>query len=265
MPTLNWIGKASVVKHHQEVPLRLLEPMPEHSCGCPADNGNLIVRGDNLHALKALLPRYAGQVRCIYIDPPYNTGEERGLERVEAEYPLGLADPTCPVTFIITQKALAEGWDCPFAYCLVSMASLHSATAVEQILGQRSRVRSDPPMPLPPSCKRPRSVARQRSRSFRPLRNSVNTSRSRGWLCADADRSKVNSGLIRVKRLTAIALVPRSRFAVIGDSAGFREMFRATRRTVGRARATVGCRVPVAPPRPLGHRSRRRSREDRIA
>jgi len=105
VPTLNWIGKASVVKHHQEVPLRLLEPMPEHSCGCPADNGNLIVRGDNLHALKALLPRYAGQVRCIYIDPPYNTGEERGLERVEAEYPLGLADPTCPVTFIITQAA----------------------------------------------------------------------------------------------------------------------------------------------------------------
>jgi len=75
VPTLNWIGKASVVKHHQEVPLRLLEPMPEHSCG-PADSGNLIVQGDNLHALKALLPRYAGQVRCIYIDPPYNTGNE---------------------------------------------------------------------------------------------------------------------------------------------------------------------------------------------
>ena len=64
------------------------------------------------------------------------TGEERGLEQIEAEYKLGLADPTCPVTFIITQKALAEGWDCPFAYCLVSMASLHSATAVEQILGR---------------------------------------------------------------------------------------------------------------------------------
>lgn len=70
MPTLNWIGKEAVVKHHKEVPFRLLEPVPELSCG-DADSGNLIVQGDNLHALKALLPRYAGQVKCIYIDPPY--------------------------------------------------------------------------------------------------------------------------------------------------------------------------------------------------
>lgn len=75
MPTLNWIGKEAVVKHHTEVPFRLLEPVPELSCG-PADAGNLIVQGDNLHALKALLPRYAGKVKCIYIDPPYNTGNE---------------------------------------------------------------------------------------------------------------------------------------------------------------------------------------------
>jgi hypothetical protein len=75
MPELNWIGKAAVVKHHKEVPFRLLETDPELSCGDP-DSGNLIVEGDNLHALKALLPRYAGQVKCIYIDPPYNTGNE---------------------------------------------------------------------------------------------------------------------------------------------------------------------------------------------
>jgi adenine-specific DNA-methyltransferase len=75
MPTLNWIGKEAVVKHHKDVPYRLLEPMPELSCGETA-SGNLIVQGDNLHALKALLPRYAGQVKCIYIDPPYNTGNE---------------------------------------------------------------------------------------------------------------------------------------------------------------------------------------------
>jgi site-specific DNA-methyltransferase (adenine-specific)/adenine-specific DNA-methyltransferase len=75
MPTLNWIGKEAVVKHHKEVPFRLLEPVPELSCG-RADSGNLIVQGDNLDALKALLPRYAGQVKCIYIDPPYNTGNE---------------------------------------------------------------------------------------------------------------------------------------------------------------------------------------------
>lgn len=75
MPTLNWIGKEAVVKHHKDVPFRLLEPVPELSCG-DTQSGNLIVQGDNLYALKALLPRYAGQVKCIYIDPPYNTGNE---------------------------------------------------------------------------------------------------------------------------------------------------------------------------------------------
>jgi len=75
MPELNWIGKSAVVTHHKEVPFRLLEPDPDLSCGDP-DSGNLIVEGDNLHALKALLPRYAGKIKCIYIDPPYNTGNE---------------------------------------------------------------------------------------------------------------------------------------------------------------------------------------------
>jgi len=75
MPTLNWIGKEAVIKHHRDVPTRLLEPVAELSCG-DANSGNLIVQGDNLHALKALLPRYAGKVKCIYIDPPYNTGNE---------------------------------------------------------------------------------------------------------------------------------------------------------------------------------------------
>ena len=81
MPTLNWIGKEAVVKHRKDVPFRLLEPVPELSLSSPRGSegdfgGNLIVQGDNLHALKALLPRYAGQVKCIYIDPPYNTGNE---------------------------------------------------------------------------------------------------------------------------------------------------------------------------------------------
>ncbi|MGK2915354.1 MAG: DEAD/DEAH box helicase [Porticoccaceae bacterium] len=64
------------------------------------------------------------------------TSDERGLEQVETDYPLGIRDPACPVKFVITQRALAEGWDCPFAYILVSMASLSSATAVEQLLGR---------------------------------------------------------------------------------------------------------------------------------
>jgi DNA modification methylase len=79
VPVLHWIGKDAVVRHHREVPYRLLEAVPELSCPAidPASpDENLIVQGDNLHALKALLPRFAGQVKCIYIDPPYNTGTD---------------------------------------------------------------------------------------------------------------------------------------------------------------------------------------------
>jgi site-specific DNA-methyltransferase (adenine-specific)/adenine-specific DNA-methyltransferase len=75
MPTLEWIGKKAVVNHHREVPYRLLKCDPNLSVGDPG-SGNLLVQGDNLLALKALLPYYAGQVKCIYIDPPYNTGNE---------------------------------------------------------------------------------------------------------------------------------------------------------------------------------------------
>ena len=72
MPTLEWIGKSKVINHHQEVPFRVLERKysfdenGEHS----EDNGsdNMIIRGDNLEALKALLPRYEGRVKCIYIE-----------------------------------------------------------------------------------------------------------------------------------------------------------------------------------------------------
>ena len=75
MPTLNWIGKSAVVAHHKQVPFRLLKGRDDLSVGDP-HSGNLLVQGDNLEALKALLPYYAGQVKCIYIDPPYNTGNE---------------------------------------------------------------------------------------------------------------------------------------------------------------------------------------------
>ena len=75
MPTLDWIGKKAVLNHHNEVPFHLLKEEAELSVGDPG-NGNLLVEGDNLLALKALLPYYAGRVKCIYIDPPYNTGKE---------------------------------------------------------------------------------------------------------------------------------------------------------------------------------------------
>ena len=80
MPTLEWIGKDKVVNHHLEVPFRVLERKYsfDENGQHDEDNGseNMIIRGDNLEALKALLPRYEGCVKCIYIDPPYNTGNE---------------------------------------------------------------------------------------------------------------------------------------------------------------------------------------------
>lgn len=76
MPTLDWIGKKAVLNHHREVPYHLLKCDRKLSVGDPG-SGNLLVEGDNLVALKALLPYYAGQVKCIYIDPPYNTGNEK--------------------------------------------------------------------------------------------------------------------------------------------------------------------------------------------
>lgn len=74
MATLNWIGKEAVVNHDKEVPFKLLKKVPSASVG--KESKNLIVHGDNLEALKALMPFYKGKVKCIYIDPPYNTGNE---------------------------------------------------------------------------------------------------------------------------------------------------------------------------------------------
>ncbi len=75
MPTLNWIGKDKVVNHHLDVPFRTLERQYTFAPS-GQDDGNMIIHGDNLEALKALLPQYEGRIRLIYIDPPYNTGNE---------------------------------------------------------------------------------------------------------------------------------------------------------------------------------------------
>lgn len=77
MPTLNWIGKDKVVNHHLDVPFRTLEKQYTFVPNGGDDDGNMIIHGDNLDALKALLPMYEGRVKCIYIDPPYNTGNEK--------------------------------------------------------------------------------------------------------------------------------------------------------------------------------------------
>lgn len=80
MPELNWVGKANVITHHMDVPFRVLDRQYsfDESGQHSHDNGspNMVIHGDNLEALKALLPQYEGRIDCIYIDPPYNTGNE---------------------------------------------------------------------------------------------------------------------------------------------------------------------------------------------
>jgi len=92
MPTLNWIGKEKVINHHRDVPFKILE----HKYGFNETNGevtntvnsgNKIIHGDNLEALKSLLPEYEGKIKCIYIDPPYNTGNENWVYNDNVNHP----------------------------------------------------------------------------------------------------------------------------------------------------------------------------------
>jgi len=76
MPTLNWIGKDDALSH-----------------GDDADDGNIIVQGDNLHALKALLPKYAGKVRCIYIAPPTPSTSDNDYEPFPDQHPTDRRSP----------------------------------------------------------------------------------------------------------------------------------------------------------------------------
>ena len=73
MPLLHWLTRDDDIHAAAQTPYRLLEEVASQSLG-DRDAGNMLIQGDNLDALKALLPYYAGRVKCIYIDPPYNTG-----------------------------------------------------------------------------------------------------------------------------------------------------------------------------------------------
>lgn len=78
MPILTWVGKDKVVNHHHDVPFRVLDKQYGFNASSGEDkpNGNRIIHGDNLEVLKSLVPEFEGKVNCIYIDPPYNTGNE---------------------------------------------------------------------------------------------------------------------------------------------------------------------------------------------
>ena len=92
MPKLDWIGRDKVINHHQDVRFRVLD----HKYGFTevegdvnnfTKSGNKIIHGDNLEALKALLPEYEGRINCIYIDPPYNTGNEKWVYNDNVNHP----------------------------------------------------------------------------------------------------------------------------------------------------------------------------------
>lgn len=92
MPTLNWIGKEKVINHHRDVPFKILEYKysfndTDGELLKPVNSGNKIIHGDNLEALKSLLPEYEGKIKCIYIDPPYNTGNENWVYNDNVNHP----------------------------------------------------------------------------------------------------------------------------------------------------------------------------------
>ena len=72
MPILNWLNKEQALTTARDCPYRLVELVPELSYG-ESDTDNMLIQGDNLDALKALIPTHSGKVKCIFIDPPYNT------------------------------------------------------------------------------------------------------------------------------------------------------------------------------------------------
>jgi len=88
MATLDFKGKNIIWNHHLSVPYHTLDLDEKLSFNKDKADGNLIIEGDNLPALKSLLPQYTGKIKCIYIDPPYNTGEENWIYNDSVNSPL---------------------------------------------------------------------------------------------------------------------------------------------------------------------------------
>jgi len=103
MPILDWLNKDKAVTTAQQVPYRLLQPVAELSVG-DADSGNMLIQGDNLEALKSLLPLYAGKVKCIYIDPPYNTRSVFKYYRAITSGKMSVFDPKRTLKFLHCPK-----------------------------------------------------------------------------------------------------------------------------------------------------------------
>ena len=135
MPQLSWYKREEDLTRAALTPYRLLQPVAGLSYGEP-DSPNMLIEGDNLDALKALLPYYAGQVKCVYIDPPFNTGQafEHYDDNVEHSIWLGMMFPRLE----LLHKLLAEDGtivvhldDAELAYAIVIM---------DEIFGRKNRV-----------------------------------------------------------------------------------------------------------------------------
>ncbi len=88
MPSINFKGKNVIWNHHLSVPYQILEKDKKLSLKGENEDENLIIEGDNLIGLKSLLPQYQGRIKCIYIDPPYNIGNENWIYSDNVNSPL---------------------------------------------------------------------------------------------------------------------------------------------------------------------------------
>ncbi len=133
MPILNWLNRDKTVKQTNRAPYRLLEADLKLSYG-DQNSQNLLIRGDNLEALKALLPYYAGKVKCIYIDPPYNTGNafQHYDDNLEHSIWLSLLYPRINLLY----ELLAEGG---FFCCHIDDSESHYLKVVlDEIFGRKN-------------------------------------------------------------------------------------------------------------------------------
>jgi len=135
MPILSWLTRDEDIRRASRVPYRLLEEVPDLSAG-DGDAGNMLIQGDNLEALKALLPFYAGQVKCIYIDPPFNTGQAFDHYDDNLEHTIWLSLMYARLELL--QQLLSEQGT--IAIHLDDEELAYAAIIMDEIFGRKNRV-----------------------------------------------------------------------------------------------------------------------------
>jgi adenine-specific DNA-methyltransferase len=133
MPILQWLTRDDDVSAADRVPYRLLEELPELGAG-DRDTANMLIQGDNLDALKALLPFFAGQVKCVFIDPPYNTRSafEHYDDNLEHAQWLGMIYPR----LVLLRELLAE--DGSIWVSIDENEAHYLKTIMDEVFGRRN-------------------------------------------------------------------------------------------------------------------------------